>query len=298
MTLIDEDRHHEVFRNLGKAQPDKMACGGSAANTVIAASQFGSNAFYSCKVSQDSFGEFYVKDLGKNKVDSNLKPDSLYEGHTGKCIVMVTPDADRTMNTYLGITGTYSYEQMDEAALTSSQYLYIEGYLVTSENGKAAMIKARDKAREKDVKVALTLSDPGIVNFFKSGFLEVIGDGVDLIFCNEEEAMSITETDNINDAREGLKKFAKRFAITQGKNGAMIFDGDTFIDIEAYPVEAIDTNGAGDMFAGAFLYALTDGHGYASAGRFASLASSKIVQTFGPRLSQEVMNELKSGFKF
>ncbi len=293
MTLIDEQRHHEIFRNLGKAQAEKMACGGSAANTVIATAQLGGKSFYSCKVSNDSFGQFYMKDLRKNKVETNLQEENLSAGHTGKCLVMITPDADRTMNTYLGITATYDHEQLDLEALKNSQYLYIEGYLLTSPAGKHAALHAKDIAQKNGVKVALTLSDPGVVGFAKEHFLEVIGDGVDLIFCNEEEAMSITGSEEIEVARQKMRTMAKSFAITQGKNGAIIFDGDTFIDIEPYETKAINTNGAGDMFAGAFLYGLTAGHSHAAAGKLASLASSQVVSQMGPRLTTEQMQKIK-----
>ena len=123
-----------------------------------------------------------------------------------------------------------------------------------------------------------------MVKYFKDQMQGVVGDGVDLLFCNEEEAMLFTDTETIMEAREALKKFAKRFAITQGSNGAMIFDGDTFIDIEPYKVEAIDTNGAGDLFAGAFMYGITNNRSFAAAGKLASLASSKVVTKYGPRL--------------
>ena len=141
------------------------------------------------------------------------------------------------------------------------------------------------------------MSDPSIVEIFKSQFQEVIGASVDLLFCNEDEAKAYTGKDDILEAREELKKDAKRFVITQGKNGAMIFDGDTFIDIEPYQVKAVDANGAGDMFAGAFLYGLTHGMGYAGSGKLASLASSKVVAQYGPRMKwhevQEILNQLK-----
>jgi sugar/nucleoside kinase (ribokinase family) len=121
-----------------------------------------------------------------------------------------------------------------------------------------------------------------------------MGKGVDLLFCNESEAMGFTETNNLLEAREALKKVAKTFVITLGENGAMIFDGDTFIDIEPYPVKAIDSNGAGDMYAGAFLYALTHEHTFASAGKLASLAASKIVSQYGPRLKWHEAQEIKN----
>ena len=126
--------------------------------------------------------------------------------------------------------------------------------------------------------------------------VHVVGAGVDLLFCNEEEAMLYTDKDNLSEAREALKKAAKRFVITLGEKGAMIFDGDTFIDIEPYKAQAIDTNGAGDLFAGAFLYGITNGKSYADAGKIASLASSQVVTQFGPRLerdqAKEILNKL------
>ncbi len=295
MTLVDEERQHELVEAIHL--PDSnMQCGGSAANTIIAVSQFGGSSYYSCKVANDEMGKFYLTDLGKNGVDTNLTEETAPEGITGKCLVMTTPDANRTMNTFLGITSNFSTSEIDEAALKDAQYVYIEGYLVTSENGVEAMKKTKRMAEDNGVKVAITFSDPSMVKYFKTQMEEVVGASVDLLFCNEEEAMLFTDKDNIEEAREELKKVAKRFAITQGANGAIIFDGDTFIDIEPYKVSAVDTNGAGDLFAGAFLYGITHGHSYAEAGKIASLSSSKVVTKYGPRLewheAKEVLNHL------
>ena len=154
------------------------------------------------------------------------------------------------------------------------------------------MKRAKQIAEENGVKVALTFSDPAMVKYFREPFDEVIGESVDLLFANEEEAMLFTGKDNLAEAREEMKKVAKHFVITQGKNGAMIFDGDTFIDIEPYKTTAVDSNGAGDMFAGAFLYGITNGHSYASSGKLASMASSKIVSQFGPRLKWHEAKEI------
>ncbi|MGK7391802.1 MAG: adenosine kinase [Candidatus Cyclobacteriaceae bacterium M2_1C_046] len=296
MTLVDEDRQKHLVSSINLAESN-MQCGGSAANTIIAASQFGANCYYSCKVAKDTLGEFYLEDLKKNGVDTNLKIEQLHEGITGKCLVMTTPDAARTMNTFLGITSDFSTNEVNEDAIRESEYIYLEGYLVPSPTGRDAMKNAKKIAEENGVKVALTFSDPSMVKYFKSEMEDVVGASVDLLFCNEEEAMLFTGKDNISDARSELKKVAKRFAITQGANGAIIFDGDTFIDIEPYRVNAVDTNGAGDMFAGAFLYAVTHNHSFADAGKLASLASSKIVTKFGPRLQwfevKEVLDHLK-----
>ncbi|TXB65153.1 adenosine kinase [Vicingus serpentipes] len=283
MTLVDEEHQTRVSNAINLNNSNKQ-CGGSAANTIIAVSQFGGSSYYSCKVANDELGNFYKKDLKDNGVDSNIHAEELEAGITGKCLVMTTNDASRTMNTFLGITSNYSISEINEAALKDSQYLYIEGYLVTSENGQEAMKHAKKLAEQNGVQTALTFSDPSMVKYFKEPMESVIGASVDLLFCNEEEAMLYTGKDNLPEAREELKKSAKRFVITLGKNGAMIFDGDTFIDIEPYNVQAIDTNGAGDLFAGAFLYGITNGKSFADSGKLASLASSKVVTQFGPRL--------------
>ncbi len=291
MTLVDEERQTKMVKAIDGERIKKQG-GGSAANTMIGVSQFGGSGFYSCKVANDDYGKFYMNDLTKAGLDTNLNQDKLEEGITGKCLVMVTPDADRTMNTFLGITATLDSSAINEEAIKNADYVYIEGYLITSDNGKEAMKQTKALAEKHGVKTSITLSDPAIVNFFKPSFEEVIGKGVDLLFCNENEAMQYTGTDNLLEAREKLKFIAKRFAITLGKNGAMIFDGDTFIDIESYKVDAIDSNGAGDMFAGAFLYGITNGHSYANAGKIASLAASKIVSKFGPRLEEGQAKEI------
>lgn len=293
MTLVDEENQTRISNAINMNNSNKQ-CGGSAANSIIAVSQFGGSSYYSCKVANDELGDFYMQDLKANRVESNLNDGNLEEGITGKCLVMTSDDASRTMNTFLGITSTYSRNEIKEDALKDSEYLYIEGYLVTSDNGLDAMKHAKKLAEDNGVKTALTFSDPSMVKYFKEQMESVVGASVDLLFCNEEEAMLFTDKDNLQDAREELKKAAKRFVITQGENGAMIFDGDTFIDIEPYNVRAIDTNGAGDLFAGAFLYGITNGHSFADSGKLASLASSKVVTQFGPRLEWQQAKEVLS----
>lgn len=295
MTLVDEERQYRLTEAIHLPHSNRQ-CGGSAANSIIAVSQFGGSSYYSCKVAKDEMGEFYLNDLADNGVDTNLKFADALQGITGKCLVMTTPDANRTMNTFLGITATFSKNELNEAALKDSKYLYMEGYLVPGEGSREAMKLAKKTAEEGHVKVALTFSDPSMVKYFKPQMEDVVGAGVDMLFCNEEEALLFTGKDNLEEARSELKKAAKNFAITQGANGAIIFDGDTFIDIEPYKTEAIDTNGAGDMFAGAFLYAITNGHSYADAGKLASMASGRVVSKWGPRLdwyeAKEVLKHL------
>lgn len=293
MTLVDEEKQARLIKAINNHKTERKS-GGSAANTVIAVSQFGGKAYYSCKVSSDEFGDFYLHDLDEAGIKTNLDGIDREEGVTGKCLVMITEDADRTMNTFLGITTNLSVDEVNEAAIKDSEYVYLEGYLVASPTALEAMKLTKKIAEDNGIKTSITLSDPSIVEFFKTQFQDVIGASVDLLFCNEDEAKTFTGKTDLLEAREALKKDAKRFVITQGANGAMIFDGDTFIDIEPYETKAVDTNGAGDMFAGAFLYGLTHGLGYAGAGKLASLASSKVVSQYGPRLKwhevQEILN--------
>lgn len=283
MTLVDEKRQHHLMKVID-IKKSKMACGGSAGNTVIAVNQFGGKSFYSCVVAKDELGKFFLEDLRRNGVGTNVTFENCPEGITGKCLVMTTPDADRTMNTFLGVSSFLAPEHLDDEAIRNSTYIYLEGYLIASPKGLDAMKEAKKIAEKNNVHTALTLSDPNMVKYFSKQFDEIIGASVDLLFCNEEEAMMLTSTDDLMEAREKLKQAARRFAITLGANGALLYDGDTFIEIEPYKVRALDTNGAGDMFAGAFLYAITHQHSFAEAGKLASLASSRVVAQFGPRL--------------
>lgn len=287
MTLVDETRQHELVRHLeGHLVHSRRASGGSACNSIIAASYFGARTYYSCKVADDDNGSFYMGDLRNAGVDTAFD-DEREQGITGKCLVMITPDAERSMNTFLGVSASFSIAELDEAALAASEYVYIEGYLVTSETGRAAAVRAREIAEANGVRTALSLSDPGMVEFFKDGLQEMIGAGVDLLFCNEAEALGWAGADSLDAAAPALLEIARCAVVTRGAKGAVILNGGERIDIAATAVKAVDTNGAGDMFAGAFLYAVTQGHSLATAGRLASAAAARVVSDFGPRLQPE-----------
>jgi sugar/nucleoside kinase (ribokinase family) len=296
MTLLDQDSQDKIVSNLANYD-QKRSCGGSAANTLIAISQFGGEAFYSCKVADDEPGKFYTQDLIDCGVTTNLETHEPESGVTGKCLVFVTPDADRTMNTFLGISGEFSAAELIPEAIANAEYTYIEGYLVSGESSKQAAIKAKEMAQAAGKQVAFSLADPNMVKFFKSGLQEIIGSGVDLLFANEGEALLMADTDDFEQAIEYLKTVAKKFAVTRGASGSVVFDGEKLIQIEPFPVKAIDTVGAGDMYAGAFLYGITNGMNYAEAGRLASLASSRIVTTLGARMKtpevQNLLNHVK-----
>ena len=297
MTLVDEKRQHDLTNRLrGHLVTANRASGGSAANSMIATARFGGPTFYSCKVASDDNGDFYLADLEAAGVTHNWN-GSRQSGITGRCLVLISPDAERSMNTYLGISETLAQSELDPSAIEQSEYVYIEGYLVTSPTGRNAAIKARELAEAHGVKTALSFSDPGMVEFFRDGMQDMLGaDGVDLLFCNEAEALCWASTDDLQVATEELAKVARSFAITLGARGALLFDGEQQHEVQPYKVDAIDTNGAGDMFAGAFLYALTQGHDFPTAGGFASLAAARVVSRFGPRLSASEHDSLIAEF--
>lgn len=283
MTLLDETSQNKIVAHLGD-RVSKRTSGGSGANTIVAIGQFGGKTFYSCKVANDEPGAYYLDELSKCGVDID-PARSTAAGITGKCLVLVTPDADRTMNTFLGISANFSAAELVPDAIASATYTYIEGYLVTGESSKQAAIKAREIATAAGKKVALTLSDQNMAKFFKQGLLEMIGDRVDLLFANESEALELAGTQDLTEAIAYFKTLSTTFAITLGAKGSIIFDGENLLQIDAFPVKAIDTVGAGDMYAGGVLYGITNGMDWASAGRLGSLASAQVVTTLGARMS-------------
>ena len=291
MTLIDEETHHRLLEELDGIKHMK-SCGGSAANTLFTAQQLGAKTFYSCKVGRDDSGDFFYREMVQKGVHTNVH-EHARDGVTGKCIVLVTPDADRTMNTFLGATASFSISQVSETALKNAEFLYIEGYLVASPSACEAAIYAHELAKKHKVKTALTLSDPNMVTYFKEGLCAIIGDQVDVLFSNESEAMLFTNTVNIDEACEALKKYARTFVITLGAKGALAYNGHAYFQVPAYPVVLVDTVGAGDVFAGTFLHAITQGYDYQNAANFASYAASKVVSKFGPRLSDTEINDVR-----
>lgn len=286
MTLIDEHRHNQLIDDLNGFKHSK-ASGGSAANSVIAAQVLGAKTFFSCRVANDENGEFYYQDLYQRGTVTNLDQNNSQEGITGKCIVMVTPDAERSMSTFLGITTTLSTQDLNEEAIRQSHFLYTEGYLVTDASPFATALRAHELAKAYHIKRVTTLSDPNIVLYFKENIKTVLQDPVDLLFCNEQEALLFCETDSIEIAKECLQQYAKTFAITLGGKGSLTFDGKQFHHSACAAVKVVDTLGAGDTFAGAFMYALAHHFSYAEANRLANIAAGKLVSKYGPRIDTQ-----------
>jgi len=302
MTLVDEARQFELLAALNSHRV-KRSCGGSACNTIVAASCFGSTGFYSAKVADDDDGRFFIEDLQATGVDfrdpaasAASASASAIAGITGKCLVMVTDDAERTMNTFLGANLELTSNEIDETSLINSEWLYLEGYLVTDEARTNVALQAMDLAKANQVKTSLSLSDPFVVQVFADNLRKVIGNGIDLLFCNSHEARSFTNTHSTEAAAEQLKKYAKTFVITRGAGGSLSYDGTELVQTAGVSANAVDTNGAGDMFAGAFLYAINAGHNYAWAAKFANAASARVVSQFGPRIEAVEYEQIKQQF--
>ena len=201
------------------------------------------------------------------------------------------------METFLGISEGFSTEELHLPSLAESKYLYIEGYLLSSPTAKKAATTARDFARKNNVKTAITFSDPGFIGFFKAAFDEVLEGGFDLVFCNYKELLSYAGKENFEEALVILKKIAKTFVVTMGPRGAYVFDGINGYDVEGFSVKAVDTTGAGDVFAGAFLYSINAGYDFQAAARIANFAASQVVSKFGARLNDEQIQQVKKLFR-
>ncbi|AXQ22212.1 adenosine kinase [Acinetobacter wuhouensis] len=296
MQLTDGETQVKLYNNLQASQNYKgQASGGSAANTAVAFGALGASAFYACRVGNDELGKIYLDGLNEAGIQTSAK--SISDGVTGTCMVLVSEDSERTMHTYLGITAELSDMQMDFEPLKTAKWLYIEGYLSTSDSARLAVKQARQIAREHNVKIALTLSDPAMVQYARQGLNELLDDGVDLIFCNEQEAMMYTETDSVEAALEKLKQLSNEVVITLSEKGALVSNQNNHFHVQGRKVAAVDANGAGDAFAGAFLYALNNGENLQTAAQLAILISSEVVSQFGPRLDVADYANLLETFK-
>jgi sugar/nucleoside kinase (ribokinase family) len=295
MTLIDEDTHHRLVKAL-TGLFCHSGCGGSAANTMIAFRQFGGRGYFSCKVANDEAGHLFLGELTELELDCNLTPEKLSAGLTGQCLVLVTSDAQRTMNTHLGISETLGIEELDFNAIAASEYIYLEGYLVTSPTARRALLRARQHARQTKTKVAFSLSDPNIVRYFKAELLSVIEGKIDLLFCNEEEALLFTGADCLEKAIALLQPLATHLVVTCGSRGAILAIDGEVIAIPTKAAQAVDTVGAGDMFAGAYLYAVTQGYAPQIAVDLANKAAAEVVNQYGARLSKQKVLTIKENF--
>ncbi|MSR81841.1 MAG: adenosine kinase [Candidatus Latescibacteria bacterium] len=290
MTLIDEPQQEQLLVALKNETPVAQASGGSAANTMIGVAGFGGKTYYTCLLGRDEWGDFYHRDLEKAGVKSN--PTHRSAGPTGKCVVVVTPDADRTLNTFLGVSSQLDPEHLEVPFIQDSAYLYLEGYLVSSEKGFATCLRAQEMARQAGTRVSLTLSDPVMVEYFRERFEKLVAGGVDLLFCNEEEAQAFTGAGDRQAAAQQLARQAPTGCITCGKDGALVFEGGRCNLIPGVKATAVDTTGAGDLFAGGVLFGLARGYSLEQAARLGNYAAAQVVARYGPRLDRPLKGEL------
>jgi len=283
MTLVEAEKQVDVLAALAGKTIHRCS-GGSACNTIVGVADFGGTAAYAGKTATDDLGKFYVDDLLKVGVKLPVKPG---QGATGTSVILITPDAQRTMLTHLGISNTLSADDLPAHEIAKAQYLYVEGYLFPGDSTRAAALRAIEIAKEHGVKVALTISDPFVINLQRDLFWKLIEGPVDLLFANLEEARALTgEHDPIEAARK-IHRHATNVALTLGADGSILMHGDQAFPIEGVPTTAVDTTGAGDMYAAGVLYGLTHGMSWKQAGHLASNAAARIVSQMGPRLERK-----------
>ncbi len=282
MTLVDEARLIELASSLADFEPRRIS-GGSAANTAYAVQGFGGKAFYSYKVAGDDVGAYFVADLNQAGVATDPH-DPQAEGHSGRCLVLITDDAERSMNTFLGVSEQLAASEVNPTAIRESTYVYLEGYLSSSETARAAAVQVREIAEDSRVRTSLSLSDPSMVEIFRDGLMAMLGNGVDHLFCNEEEALTWTKTDRIDIAARELADIAPHVNITLGARGSLAIHPRGQATVEGFAVKPVDTTGAGDIYAGACLWAMCEQASPNEAARFANYAAAQLVTQFGARL--------------
>lgn len=294
MTLVDKEKQKLLIEKIKNTKPF-IQSGGSVSNSIFILSQLGGSGYSSFLVSDDDFGNIYINDLKNNGVKTGEKKYTIAAGMTGSCLVLTTPDAERTMNTCLSISTKYSIKNINFDDLNNSKYLYIEGYLVTSELSMQAIHDCISYCKKNNIKIALTFSDLSMVKFFKDKLESILNYKIDLLFCNEEEAKAFSEKPSLNESSNFLLQFSKLVVITRGDKGSFIATSKEKINIDSVKTDAIDTVGAGDAFSGAFLFGINNGMGLENSGKLASALSSKVVSKIGPRLeSIDIINVKKS----
>lgn len=280
MTLTTASRQLEMISSLNHREQHRSS-GGSVANSIIAFAQFGGSGAFCSLLGDDEFGRFYADEFQHLGIDLNA---NLVKGaQTGSCLVLITPDSERTLNTTLGINTEFSRSNINEQVIARSEWLYIEGYKLTEEGGADAIEVAAFYARRNGTNIAVSCSDTFIIDVFGDRLKSLLN-STDLLFCNDKEGRTLAGEEHVNDAYRSLVSRYKNVVFTQGEVGSRIKWDGRECDIPAYLIDVVDTTGAGDMYAGAFLYGVLHGHHPEQAGRLASYAASQVVGQYGARL--------------
>ena len=290
MTLIEAAQAEALYAKMG---PAMEVSGGSAANTMAALASMGSSAGYIGKVAHDQLGNVFRHDIRATGVVFETQP-LLQAAPTARCMILITPDAQRTMSTYLGACVYLSPEDVDTDMVSGAKVTYLEGYLFDRDNAKRAFYKAAETAHKAKRKVSLSLSDPFCVDRHRDAFLDLVKEHVDILFANEAEIKSLYKTNTFEEAAEQARKDCELAVITRSEKGSVIINADGVIEIKAEPVkQVVDTTGAGDLYAAGFLHGYTKGLPLNSCGRIASIAAAEIIAHVGARAQHNLAQLLK-----
>lgn len=280
MTLIEETRAVELYTQMGAGIETS---GGSAANTMAGFASFGGKGGFIGKISEDELGKIFKHDINALGIQFNTQP-LIIGPPTGRCLILVTPDAQRTMNTYLGASVELKPDDVDSELIASAQVTYLEGYLYDKEQAKRAFVTAAEYAHDAGHRVALTLSDPFCVDRHRHDFLGLVESHVDILFANEEEIKSLYMQQDFENAKSAVQGMCEIAVLTRSEKGAVVLSEGQEIQIEAEPVEnVVDTTGAGDQFAAGFLYGFTEGMDLKKCGRLGAVAAAEVISHMGPR---------------
>lgn len=280
MTLIDEPRAEAIYAAMG---PGQEVSGGSAANTLAGVASLGGRGAYIGKVADDQLGEIFAHDLRATGVDYSTRPLSGGPA-TARCLILVTPDAQRSMNTFLGASTLFSGDDVDADRIGAAHITYLEGYLFDRDEAKAAFVAAAEIARKAGRKVALTLSDAFCVDRHRASFRELIAGHVDVVFANEVELKSLYQTEDFDSALASIRAETRIAAVTRSEKGAVIVAGSETVSVPAEPVaKLVDTTGAGDLFAAGFLLGAAREADLETCGRLGVLAAAEVISHVGAR---------------
>jgi len=292
MALVDAETINRLYGDMG---PGIEASGGSAANTMVGAASFGSATGFIGKVAQDDFGRVFAHDLNAANVTFNTAPAGEGSAPTARSLVLVTPDGERTMNTFLGVSPELDHGEVDAAMIENAAILYLEGYLFDRPEAKAAFRNAARIAAGANTRVALTLSDGFCVDRHRAEFLALIRDGVNILFANEEEIIALYETGSFESAVDMIRQDTRLAALTRGAKGSLILAEGRAYEVPVEEVDrVVDTTGAGDLYAAGVLHAIAKGCDYPIMGRLGSIAAAEIISHIGARPQAKLTELAKS----
>jgi len=291
MRLIDADEAARLYSEMG---PAIEVSGGTVPNTCVGLASFGGKAAFMGKTADDQFGKVFGHDLRSVGVTYTIEPVK-GTAPTGQCLILVTPDGERTMNTFLGANAELSTAELDPELIKNAKLLYLEGYAFDGPKAKEAFYEAASIARAAGTTVSLTLSDPFCVERHRQSFLDIIRTGVDLLFANHREVQALYETEDLEEACNRLRQDCPLAVVTRSEKGSLILKSDQTIEIEAEPIEkVVDTTGAGDLYAAGFLFGYARDYDLRVCGKLASLAAAEIISHIGPRPEQSLAELAKA----